>query len=143
MIILNKNITNSAIATCTRNKTLTSNNVYYLWTIRHKLSDQQWKFIPYRVEPSVDYKPSYDKFIIGTYLNQPELYIGDNMNYVNLHLISGEYYLKIYEQVSSTNLDPSLSYDVVYEGMIDVPQDNKVEKTYTGNTDTYIVYKGS
>ena len=141
MIILTQQTINQAIATCSRNKTLTG-SVNYLWSIRHKLSEQSWKFIPYRIEPSVDYNPPYDVFRIEVDEDKVENYIGTSGNSVNLHLIPGEYYLKIYEQVSPTNLDPSLSYDVVYEGMI-ITKENliNVDIDYTGFTDTTIIYE--
>lgn len=142
MIILEQGTFNQAIATCSRNKNLTG-NVYYLWTIRHKLSNQAWQFIPYQVPSITTYAPSYDLFDIGIYLNQPENLIGNSVNYTNLHLIAGEYYLKIYEQLSPTNLVPSLAYDVVYEGTITVKAEQPIEEVaYTGTTDIFIVYNG-
>lgn len=142
MIILQQGSSNQAIATCSRNKNLTG-TVYYLWTIRHKLSNQAWQFLPYRVVPITSYNPSYDLFNIDIYLNQPQVLSGTSINPVNLHLIPGEYYLKIYEQSSSTNLNPSLAYDVVYEGTITVkPQVPIEEVSYTGTSDVFIVYNG-
>jgi hypothetical protein len=76
-------------------------------------------------------------------LNQPEVYIGSNVTTSNLHLIPGEYYVKIYEQTSSSNLNPSLSYDVVYEGMMVVLSEDPIEEIeYTGTTNTWVVYQG-
>jgi hypothetical protein len=138
MIILQQGSSNQAIATCSRNKNL-SGTVYYLWTIRHKLSNQAWQFLPYRVVPITSYAPSYDLFDINLYLDQPQVLTGTS---VNLHLIPGEYYLKIYEQSSSTNLNPSLTYDVVYEGTITVkPQVSINEVSYTGTSDVFVVYQ--
>lgn len=143
MIILQQGTTNQAIATCTRNKSLTGSPTF-LWTIKHKLSSQSWQFIPYRVVPTnTTFLPSFDIFNISVYLDQPEVYIKTNGNEVNLHLIPGEYYLKIYEQTSTTNLNPQLSYDVVYEGMIVVKSQNPInDVSYTGTTTDAIVYVG-
>lgn len=141
MIILQQGSSNQAIATCSRNKNLTG-TVNYLWTIKHKLSNQSWQFIPYRIVPITSYAPSYDLFDINVYLDQAEVLIGTSVVPVNLHLIPGEYYLKIYEQVSSTNLNPSLSFDVVYENIITVkPQTAINEIEYTGTTDVFVVYQ--
>jgi hypothetical protein len=143
MIILQQGQYNTAAATCSRNKNL-SGNVTFLWTIRHKLSNQAWQFIPYR-DPSlaITYEPAYDLFNININLSQPENYIGyTSQNWVNLHLIPGEYYLKIYEQNSNTNLNPALSYDYVYEGMIIVKSDDPIEEiSYSGTNDVFIVYQ--
>lgn len=143
MVYLNQNELNYANVTCSRNKNLTG-SVTYLWTMRHKLSQQSWKFIPYRVPPvTVGYEPAYDQFEIETDLLSPEVYIGSSGTPVNLQFIPGEYYLKIYEQVSTTNLNPALSYDVVYEGMV-VVNDNVSpinQIAYTGVSDTVIIYQ--
>lgn len=140
MIILKQGSQNQAIATCSRNKNLTG-NVNYLWTIRHKLSNQSWQFIPYRVNEITSYAPSYDIFNINIDLTQPEILIGNINTSVNLHLIAGEYYLKIYEQVSAVNLNPTLSYDVVYEGIMTVNPETPIEEvSYSGTSNIYKVY---
>jgi hypothetical protein len=143
MIYIQQGEFNRAIATCSRNKTLTG-TVYYLWTIRHKLSNQAWQFIPYRNPSITTYPPSYDVFDIQVEFSQPENYLGTSpSDPVNLYLIPGEYYLKIYEQVSSTNLQPSLAYDVVYESTLVVKTDDPIEQIeYTGTSNTWVVYQG-
>jgi len=139
MIILQQEQFNLGLATCSRNKNLSTPT--YLWSIRHKLSNQSWKFIPKRVESDLSYKAPYDLFEIAIYGGQPENYIYSGDNYVNLHLIEGEYYLKIYEQVSTTNLDPTLTYDTVYEGLLIVKTDTPTEEIkYSGSSDVFIIY---
>jgi len=111
--------------------------------VRHKLSNQTWQFIPYREQSITTYPPSYDLFQLDIFSGIPEVYIGNSGTTCNLHLISGEYYLKIYEQVSSSNLQPSLSYDVVYEGMMVVLSQDPIEEIeYTGTSNTWVVYQG-
>jgi hypothetical protein len=143
MIILQQGQFGRAIATCSRNKNLTG-SVTFLWTMRHKLSNQSWQFIPYR-DPSITfgYEPAYDMFDININLSQPENYIGtSSSNCVNLHFIPGEYYLKIYEQVSTTNLNPALSYDYVYEGMVVIKSEDPIQEiSYSGTNDVFIVYQ--
>jgi len=142
MIILSQDITNTATATCSVNKQLSSPT--YLWSMRHKLTNRSWKFIPYRIPPSVAYNPSYDLFEIEVDYNKPEVFIYSAGTPCNLHLYSGDYFVKIYEQVSTTNLNPQLSYDVVYEttARLDNDTDTYTEIAYTGTTDTFKVYKG-
>jgi hypothetical protein len=135
-------LNNQALVTCSRNKSLTG-AVTYLWTVRHKLSQQTARFIPYR-EPSlaVGYEPSKDLFYVSIDDSLPEVLIGSPGNNVNIHLIPGEWYLKIYEQYSTTNLLPSQSYDVVYEGMLIVETDSPIGTlNYTGTTESVIIYQ--
>jgi hypothetical protein len=66
-------------------------------------------------------------------------------NTVNLHLIPGDYFVKVYEQSSTTNLNPSLSYDVVYETTARVIGTGNTQNelvSYSANTDIFTVYKG-
>ena len=145
MVQIQRGELNNVVATCSRNKTLTG-NVYYLWSMTHKLSNENKKFLPYRIPPDVNYAPSYDLFTINVDYNLPEVYTGaTSSNPVNIHLLDGQYYVKIYEQYSSTNLNPQLSHDVVYEGIADVnysgsPQNEII--TYTGVTDVFKIYNG-
>lgn len=135
------NINQPTLVTCSRNKSLTG-AVTYLWTIKHKLSQQSWKFIPYREPNITTYEPSKDLFFISINESAPELLIGTSTNSSNLHLIPGEYYVKIYEQTSTTNLNPSLSYDVVYEGMLVVESSDPINQiAYSGNSEVIIIYQ--
>lgn len=145
MIQIQKGTFNEVVATCSRNKTLTG-NVTYLWSMTHKLTKQNWKFIPFRVPATVDYAPSYDLFTMNVDSSSPEVFTAStSANTVNLHLEPGQYFVKIYEQCSTTNLNPMLSYDYVYEGTANVnwsgsPQNEII--AYTANTDVFIVYNG-
>jgi hypothetical protein len=144
MVQIEKGTFNQVVATCSRNKTLTG-NVSYLWSMTHKLSKQNWKFIPYRVPAIVNYAPSYDLFNLNVIDSQPEVFIYTGTTDVNLHLIPGQYFVKIYEQCSPTNLNPMLSYEVVYEGTATVNYSGSPENeivSYSGNTDVFTVYQG-
>ena len=141
MIYLNQNQNNQAAAVCSRNKTLTG-NVQYLWSMVHKLSNQRFRFIPFRVPPSISgYEPAYDLFCIDIDDSIPEVLTGATIcGETNVHLIPGEYALKVYEQYSTTNLNPALSHDVVYETLVNVVGTNQNNPTvYSGTTDTYYV----
>jgi len=144
MIFLNQGQNNKVTATCSANKMLTGNPTY-LWSMRHKLTNKSWKSIPFRLPPSVDYNPTYDEFTIKIDESIPEVYTASTAtDTVNLHLIPGQYFIKIYEQQSTTNLNPNLSYDVVYEGIATVRSSgtSTTEVSYTGTSDIFIVYEG-
>jgi hypothetical protein len=140
---------NTVVATCSRNKQLTG-NVYYLWTMTHKLTKQNWKFIPYLLPATgaIGYEPSYDQFQIDVDSSSAQVYIATGTTTpVNLHLIPGQYYVKIYEQASPTNLNPLTAFDVVYEGMANIIGTNPVYNdivSYTGNSSSQVfkVYQG-
>jgi len=66
---------NNVPATCSLNATLS--NPYYLWSMTHKLSNENWRFIPYRFNPVVNYKPQWDLFNIGVDYNSPESLTGN------------------------------------------------------------------
>lgn len=146
MIFLEKNTYNEAVATCSRNKQL--NSPTYLWSMRHKLSNQSWRFIPYQLPSQVNYAPSYDVFYINIDFSSPQTYIysGSSVNdAVNVHLIDGEYFVKVYEQLSPSNLNPSLSYDVVWEGTARVNSADEPSQqivSYSAATSTFKVYQG-
>jgi len=142
MIYLNVGEVNTAVATCSVNKQLS--NPTYLWSMRHKLTNQKWRFIPYRIPPAVNYSPSWDQFIINVDYNSTEVFTGTSANAVNLHLIDGEYFVKVYEQTSTTNLNPAYSYDVVYETIANVTGTGTTNNiiSYSATTDVFKVYKG-
>jgi hypothetical protein len=145
MIQIEAGIINEVVATCSRNKTLTG-NVNYLWSMTHKLTKQNWSSIPFRVAAIVNYAPSYDLFTMNVDYTSPEVFTAStSANTVNLHLEPGQYFIKIYEQCSSSNLNPMLSYDVVYEGTATVnfsgsPQNEIV--SYSGGPQVFKVYNG-
>ena len=144
MILLNQGQLNTAVATCSLNKQLSSPT--YLWSVQHKLTNQRWRFIPYQYPSTVDYNPSFDKFSIRVDDTQPEVYTATTIyNTANLHLIPGDYFVKVYEQVSSTNLNPQYSFDVVYETTARVNGTGSTENTlvtYSANTDIFTIYIG-
>jgi len=70
MIILNEG-NNNMNATCSRNKMLTG-PVCYLFSWKHKLSQEVWRFVPYQIPATVNYAPGYDLFSISINPNSPE-----------------------------------------------------------------------
>lgn len=143
MIFLNQGQNNLAAAICSRNKWLTG-PVVYLWSMSHKLSQQKYRFIPYMVHSPLSVNPPYDVFCINIDDSIPQVLTGTtSCGQTNVHLIPGEYDLKVYEQSSSLsgNTNPSLAYDVVYETLVTVVGVNGYDPTvWTGGSNTYIVY---
>jgi hypothetical protein len=141
MIYANQGQQNNPAAVCSRNNTL-SGVVYYLWYMTHKLSGKKYYFIPFRLIPPIDYPPLYDVFCLNIDDSIPQVLTGTTCGQVNVHLIPGEYYLEVYSQNSNTNLNPALSYELVYQTLVNVVGDNlNIPNTYTGNSDsTFIIY---
>jgi hypothetical protein len=113
--------------------------------MKHKLSGQVWRFVPYRVLPDVLYAPCYDLFSIKIDLSTPEVLTGATTSgQTNVHLIDGEYYVKIWEQSTSLsgNTNPMSAHDVVYETIADVKYSASTTPiSYSGTTDIYKVYE--
>ena len=143
MIFLNQNQNNLAAAVCSRNKWL-SGSVVYLWSMNHKLSQQKYRFIPYLVPPAYSWNPPYDVFCINIDDSIPQVLTGaTSCGITNVHLIPGEYDLKVYEQSASLsgNTNPSLAYDVVYETLVNVIGVNGYNPTvWSGTSNTYVIY---
>ena len=140
MIYLYQNQNNQAAAVCSRNSTL--NNPYFLWKMVHKLSNIEYKFIPFRIQPDTDYKPGYDLFCIDIDDSIPEVLTGSTVcGQTNVHLIPGEFSLEVYQQVSSSNLDPSQSSGLVYQTLVNMIGTNQnIPVTYSGQSNNYVIY---
>ena len=143
MIYLNQGQNNEAAAICSRNKWLTG-SVSYLWSMQHKLSQERFRFIPYLVPSTASFSPPYDLFCINIDDSIPEVLTGaTSCGQTNVHLIPGEYDLKVYEQsyTLSGNTNPQYAYDVVYETLVNVVGVNGYDPTvWSGTSNTYIVY---
>ena len=143
MIYLNQSQQNQAAAVCTRNASLTGGTIVYLWNLQHKLSGRVFNFIPFRLIPSVTYKPAYDLFCIDIDDSIPQVLTGTTQcGQTNVHLIPGEYALTVYQQLSTSNLNPSLSSGIVYQTLVIVDGVNQNNPTvYPGGTDgVFIIY---
>ena len=145
MIILNEG-QNNMNATCSRNKMLTG-PVCYLFSWKHKLSQQVFRFVPYQIPATVNYAPGYDLFSITINPNQPEAFLtgATSTGQTNVHLIDGEYYVKAWVQSASMsgNTNPNLAYDVVYETIGRVNYSASTTPiSYSGTTDIYKIYEG-
>lgn len=140
MIYVNQGQLNQPATVCSRNATLT--NPYYLWSVKHLLSGKSWNFIPFRIPPAtVGYTPGYDLFCFSIIDSTPEVFTG-SCGSVNVHLIPGQYEVKIWEQNSNTNLQITGATNVVQTNMLTVVGTNKnIPIIYSGGSgDTYVIY---
>lgn len=148
MLYATQDINNVVPVTASRNN-LNGGNVY-LWSVTHKLSFQSWRYIPYRILPSTTYAPGYDEFCFDIDLNVPQVLTGatgcsSGDTITNVHLIPGEYFVKIYAQTSNSNLNPNLADEVVWEGLMTITGEfnDTTPVTYSGTSDIFIIYNAN
>jgi len=141
MIILQQNTNNQFPATVSMNVTIS--NPVYLFEFQHKLSNEFWYIIPYKV-PTAYSKPSYDLFNMAVDFNTPESFTNNTATSGNLHLIPGEYLVRVFQQTSTSNLDPLLSQGEIYQILAKVDATDIIctpEPPYEGGfDDEWIVY---
>lgn len=141
MIILQQNTNNQFPATVSMNVTIS--NPVYLFEFQHKLSNEFWYIIPYKV-PTAYSKPSYDLFNMAVDFNTPESFTNNTATSGNLHLIPGEYLVRVFQQSSTSNLDPLLSQGEIYQILAKVDGTDIIctpEPPYEGGfDDEWIVY---
>jgi hypothetical protein len=90
----------------------------------------------------VSYEPYYDLFGVVVSNTATESLTGNTTpTECVVDLICGEWYLKIYEQNSATNLNPSLAYNVVQEGILTVNcLEQNIPISYDDQDDVFIIY---
>jgi len=143
MIYITQNSTNQIFVNVSEYKTLSSPT--YLWVLQNAQSSVKTYFIPRNISsiyPSF-YANKYDVFEFNTITSQPVSLIASGATDCNIHLEdNNEYWLGIYEQVSTTNLNPQLSTEKLLSSLafIFVSQSNTY---YTGaTTNNNIIYYG-
>lgn len=140
MIVLNIGENNFIYEPASRNKELSSPT--YLFSFYHKLSGQTWRVIPYVADWTADYPSRFDIFNIGISYETPQSLIGNTgKTDTNIHLIEGDYWVSIYEQKSTTNLDPSKSFNKVIETFGYVVPQTTTNPTYEGDNYEYKIYE--
>lgn len=143
MIYVHQNQVNQAAAVCSRNATIA--NPVFLWNMVHKLSLKVYNFIPFEIPSNTTYFPAYDLFCFNINDQIPEVLSGASVcGQTNVHLIPGEYYLKVWEQTSNSNLTPPTDNNlIVYQTLVNVIGVNQnVPITYSTPTDesVFIIY---
>lgn len=140
MIVLNIGENNEVFEPASRNKEL--NNPTYLFSFYHKLSGQTWRVIPYVGDWTNDYTSRFDTFRIKIDYDTPQSLSGNTTSgSTNVHLIEGDYWISIYEQISTTNLDPSKSFNKVIETFGYVVPETTTNPTYEGDNYEYKIYE--
>ena len=107
MFLIKKGERNELVVSVSLNKTLP--NPTYLFSFTHILSKETIRFIPQNISTATN---RFDEFVF--FESQYE-----NLNVVPPRVTfpyDGQYYYSIYEQVSTTNLNPLLAFNKVAEG---------------------------
>ena len=140
MVVLNIGENNKMCEPASRNKELF--NPTYLISMYHKLSGQSWRFIPYVSDFTEDYLARFDTFYINIDYSIPQSLTGNTTSgSTNVHLIEGDYWISIYEQYSTTNLDPTKAFNKVVETFGYVVPPTETNPTYSGDNYEYKVYE--
>jgi hypothetical protein len=131
VILITKNTTNNIILTLAEKTTLT--NVVYLFEVINDMSDYVKCFIAEDISPN---KERYNEFDLIE--NATE----DLLNGTFELELSGFYKYNIYEQVSTTNLDPTLALNLIETGKLQVASTLPELEQYDGNQTQTVVYNG-
>ena len=114
-------------------------NPTYLFSFQHKLSNEFFYVIPYQYG-SLYQKPQYDWFDLNIDFDLPQSLINNTTTgMTNLWLIPGEYLVRLYEQTSTTNLNPA-NANLIYQ-ILGKVSDYCVDNTpYAGTQDEWVIY---
>ena len=130
MIKITKGQANTVVLTLTEKSTLTSPD--YLFVFTNDQTEVEYCFIA--ADTSL-YPERYNKFTITETSTNPDTLDGE----VELPILKF-YKYTIYEQNSSTNLDPDLATGVVEVGKVEVFDTATADSTYTPTSTTNYVY---
>lgn len=131
MILINKNTTNTVILTLSEKTTLT--NAKYLFEVINDMSNEVKCFIAADISTN---KLRYNEFEFIENVTE------DLLNGTFSLTLSGFYKYNVYEQVSSTNLDPLLALNLIDKGKLNVASQLSDYPVYTGNENNTVVYGG-
>lgn len=129
MILITKNTTNNIILTLAEKTTLT--NVVYLFEVINDSSEVVKCFIAEDISPN---KQRYNEF------NLIENTTEDLLNGTFELGLSGFYTYNIYEQTSTTNLDPLQALNKIETGKLNVVSTIAELEQYSGNQTQTTVY---
>ena len=130
MQIINKGTNNILVFTLSEKVTLS--NPYYLFSFKHQVELNPINFI---VADSSVYPNRYNKFLITETTGTVNLTSG----VVSL-AETGFYEYTIYEQTSSSNLNPSLATNILETGMVKVLSTQPIYTAYDNEPKTIITY---
>ena len=131
MIIINKNSTNTVVLTLSEKTTLT--NAVYLFEV---INDQSGEVKCFIAEDISTNKIRFNEF------NFIENATEDLLNGTFELGLSGFYTYNVYEQTSTTNLDPLLATNKIETGKLNLVDNVSDITQYSGNQIETIVYNG-
>jgi len=131
VILINKNTTNTVILTLSEKTTLT--NAVYLFEVINDMSNAVKCFI---AEDISENKLRYNEFDFIENVTE------NLLNGTFSLTLSGFYKYNVYEQASTTNLDPLLALNLIDKGKLNVVSQLSEYPVYTGNQNNTIVYGG-
>lgn len=131
VILINKNSTNNRILTLAEKTTL--KNVVYLFEVINDQSSEVKCFIAKDISPN---PVRYNEF------NFIENATEDLLNGTFKLELTGFYTYNVYEQTSTTNLDPTLATNKIETGKLEVPDNTTATTQFNGNQSQTVVYNG-
>lgn len=123
MIYLVKGETNQIVLTLTEKQTLTNPN--YLFRFIHRALNVEVKFVLLNAADTSLFKDRYNQFSIVT-----------NTYFTNYNTGEWEYY--IYEQISTTNTNPSLTTTMLESGIMRLDNSTNFEYDTYQTSNTFI-----
>ena len=126
MVIVNRTSSNVVVFTLTERVTLSS--PYFLASLKSRRTNEVKNFILSSNTGSTD---RYDKFTITESVTE-------NLTNSTVTLTGGDWWYKIYEQTSATNLNPDATTSLLEQGILRVV-DTSDSYIYSEPTDTYVV----
>jgi hypothetical protein len=131
VILINKNTTNTVILTLSEKTTLT--NAVYLFEVINDMSNEVKCFIAADISTN---KLRFNEFEFIENVTE------DLLNGTFSLTLSGFYKYNVYEQSSTTNLNPLLALNLIDKGKLNVASQLSDYPVYTGNENNTIVYGG-
>jgi len=131
VILINKNTTNKVILTLSEKTTLT--NAKYLFEVINDMSNEVKCFIAADISTN---KLRYNEFEFIENVTE------NLLNGTFSLTLSGFYKYNVYEQASSTNLNPLLALNLIDKGKLNVVSQLSDYPVYTGNENNTVVYGG-
>jgi hypothetical protein len=131
VILINKNTTNKVILTLSEKTTLT--NAKYLFEVINDMSNTVKCFIAADISTN---KLRYNEFDFIENVTE------NLLNGTFSLTLSGFYKYNVYEQASTTNLNPLLALNLIDKGKLNVVSQLSDYPVYTGNENNTVVYGG-
>lgn len=119
----------AAVLILTLTEFVTINTPYFLFVFTHVTTKDQVKFVKAEGDDESDYPQRYNQFTINaaTVFNNQQ---------------TGEWHYKVYEQASSSNINPALAGVILEEGKLLLDRSAEFEYTQYDQTTSYKTYNG-